>query len=273
VLAAGLLGVALAIPQQQQQQQRMAALERAVAPVDPDPVPASVATGCKAHVNQTECASDKCCNWCGPKTAAPVPVGWCMPMLPVATGLVCAKEPPTCSPFKTNVTCLAEDDCKWIPTSPVDPGNMGLCMYDWDMCKAPPATPAPAKPAKKVHAEARKQAAVARKMRAHKLVKPPAPAPAKLNCTIATAEECDASKCCQWCGSVWNTTAAGWCMPVLDEPIPMMTCSKGSQSCSSLPAATCNTSDTCSWMPFGPPGTAMGVCIFDWKKCSASPSV
>ena len=62
VLAAGLLGVALAIPQQQQQQ-RMAALERAVAPVDPDPVPASVATGCKAHVNQTECASDKCCNW------------------------------------------------------------------------------------------------------------------------------------------------------------------------------------------------------------------
>ena len=63
-----------------------------------------------------------------------------------------SQEPPTCSPFKTNVTCLAEDDCKWIPTSPVDPGNMGLCMYDWDMCKAPPATPAPAKPAKKVHA-------------------------------------------------------------------------------------------------------------------------
>ena len=38
------------------------------------------------------------------------------------------------------------------------------------------------------------------------------------------------------CGSAFNTTLPGWCMPVLDEPIPMMTCSKGSQSCSSLPA-------------------------------------
>jgi len=38
------------------------------------------------------------------------------------------------------------------------------------------------------------------------------------------------------CGSAFNATLPGWCMPVLDEPIPMMTCSKGSQSCSSLPA-------------------------------------
>jgi hypothetical protein len=50
---------------------------------------------------------------------------------------------------------------------------------------------------------ARKRAAAERIARkAVKRVEAEAPTPVppvpKLNCTLATAEECDASKCCQW---------------------------------------------------------------------------
>jgi len=61
VLAAALLlTTASAIPTHHQN--RASAFERDVGPVDPS-VPAAVATGCKAHVNQTDCSADSCCNW------------------------------------------------------------------------------------------------------------------------------------------------------------------------------------------------------------------
>ena len=61
VLAAALLlATASAIPTHHQT--RASAFERDVGPVDPS-VPAAVATGCKAHVNQTDCSADSCCNW------------------------------------------------------------------------------------------------------------------------------------------------------------------------------------------------------------------
>ncbi len=44
--------------------------------------------------------------------------------------------------------------------------------------------------------------------------------------------ECDKSKCCQWCGSVFNLTA-GFCMPMMDIPVPTLTCSKGGALCTS----------------------------------------
>lgn len=266
-----LIGVVLSIPHPHHQKRAANALAREFdAPTPPAPT-----TGCKLHINQTDCSADKCCNWCGPKMAPTiVPVAWCMPVLPVATGLVCDKIPSSCAVNLDNTTCLDQSDCKWLPTgSPLDPTGKGICMYDWDACKAPPATPAPATPTlhKSKKQAARKAAAVDRHASKHatRISDPVPPGPLKLNCTLATSEECDASKCCQWCGSSFNATAPGWCMPVLDEPIPMMTCSKGSQSCSSLPAAACNVSDTCSWMPFGPPTSPMGVCIYDWKKCTA----
>lgn len=263
-----ILGAAMSIPQSHTQRKANALSRQFDAPTPPGPVPA---TGCKAHIAQADCSSDKCCNWCGPNITTVVPIGWCMPLLPVATSLVCDKVPTSCAVNLVNDTCVGQDGCKWIPTSPVDPAGAGICMYDWDACKTPPATPAPTLGKAQKQTD-RKQAATNRVAKKHaKAIKGPSPTPPvpKLNCTLATAEECDASKCCQWCGSAWNATAPGWCMPVLDEPMPMMTCSKGSQSCSSLPAAVCNVSDTCSWMPFGPPTSPMGVCIFDWKKCAA----
>jgi hypothetical protein len=56
ILAFIALGAALAIP---------------VVPKDPAPGP--IAVGCRAHVNQTACSEDKCCNWsardpCSPET-------------------------------------------------------------------------------------------------------------------------------------------------------------------------------------------------------------
>jgi len=108
-------------------------------PVVPnDPAPAPIAAGCRAYVNQTACSDDKCCNWCGPNAPAPTTVGWCMPVLPVATGLVCTKEPPSCADLKSNETCAQEHECKWIPTSSLDPESLGLCVYDWNVCKSPP---------------------------------------------------------------------------------------------------------------------------------------
>ena len=99
---------------------------------------------------------------------------------------------------------------------------------------------------------------------------PPGPVP-KLNCTIPVAAECDACKCCQWCASVWNATA-GWCMPVLDKPIAMVTCSKDGASCASrLTQTACNASDTCSWQPYGPVNSTTGTCVFDLLKCLTPP--
>ena len=256
---AAIAGVALAIPHPKYARESTV-VEEFAGPA----VPPAVLTGCKNHTLQADCSADKCCTWCGPKTA-PVPVGWCMPVLPVATSLTCDKAPSSCATVKVNTTCLATDGCKWLDYNSSVPGKAagGMCMYDWDTCKPPP-TPSASVATHKSAAEKR----LARKHKNRAIAAPVPPAP-KLNCTVATAEECDAKKCCQWCGSAMNATSPGWCMPMLDVPIPMLQCSKSGVSCTSLPAATCNATDACSWMPFGPPGTSMGVCIFDWKKCTA----
>ena len=97
---------------------------------------------------------------------------------------------------------------------------------------------------------------------------PPAPKP-KVTCNATTAVECDGQPCCNWCGTVWNATAPGFCMPVMDEPIPSMMCSKQGKSCGDMITADmCAQDAICTWIPFGPPGTAgPGICTFDWAKC------
>ncbi len=27
--------------------------------------------------------------------------------------------------------------------------------------------------------------------------------------------------------------------------------------------------DQCQWVPFGPPGTTAGMCVYDWDRCKA----
>jgi hypothetical protein len=97
---------------------------------------------------------------------------------------------------------------------------------------------------------------------------PPAPKP-KLTCNATTVVECDGQPCCNWCGTVWNATSPGFCMPVMDEPIPSMMCSKQGKSCGDMITADMCAQDViCTWIPFGPPGTAgPGICTFDWAKC------
>eukprot|EP00290_Baffinella_frigidus_P021643 CAMPEP_0180253202 /NCGR_PEP_ID=MMETSP0987-20121128/39464_1 /TAXON_ID=697907 /ORGANISM="non described non described, Strain CCMP2293" /LENGTH=215 /DNA_ID=CAMNT_0022222033 /DNA_START=73 /DNA_END=720 /DNA_ORIENTATION=+ len=77
------------------------------------------------------------------------------------------------------------------------------------------------------------------------------------------------STCCNWCGTVWNASSPGFCMPRLDAPIPSMKCSKQGKSCSDfISPDACITDKVCSWIPFGPPGTpGPGICTFDWAKC------
>jgi hypothetical protein len=30
--------------------------------------------------------------------------------------------------------------------------------------------------------------------------------------------------------------------------------------------------DLCTWLPFGPPGSGKGKCMFNWDKCKATPT-
>ena len=136
------------------------------------------------------------------------------------------------------------------------PGSLkGMCVYDWDKCKLP-VPPAAMKPMfKRSH-----RTSVAE---LHDEVVPPAPKKSACNMTIqvslpplckwisarcrfqgccdfaqltqrgvAGQEDCDANKCCQWCGSIFNATASGFCMPMIDVPVPSLTCSKGGALCS-----------------------------------------
>jgi hypothetical protein len=50
-----------------------------------------------------------------------------------------------CKVNTVNTTCLAQPSCSWIPFNNIT--GSGMCMYDWDSCKTPPATPAPSAPA------------------------------------------------------------------------------------------------------------------------------
>ena len=59
---------------------------------------------------------------CGPKATIPVPVGWCMPVLPVATGLACAKVRATrleCQTSLAATTMLLPCYCTPLLLSPV----------------------------------------------------------------------------------------------------------------------------------------------------------
>jgi len=134
-----------------------------------------------------------------------------------------------------------------------------MCVYDWDKCKLP-VPPAAMKPMfKRSH-----RTSVAE---LHDEVVPPAPKKSACNMTIQ--EDCDANKCCQWCGSIFNATASGFCMPMIDVPVPSLTCSKGGALCSAAADEdTCASKGVCAWRPFGPPGTkGPGVCTFDPFKC------
>jgi hypothetical protein len=185
--------------------------------------------------------------------------------------LVCQRAPPACSALFSVTDCAASGTCKWIPTGPpLSP--KGLCIYDWDKCKAPVTTFAAAAPVasiKRTRTAAAAAADVATAVRAAA----PAPPAVKLACNNTTPAECDARPCCQWCGGA-GPAAAGFCMPVLQWPAPSLTCSKGTGTCAagSTSAADCTASGAaCSWHPFGPPGSAgPGVCVFDWDKCAAA---
>jgi hypothetical protein len=196
-------------------------------------------------------------------------IGFCLPMLPKpAPALVCERAPPTCASLLLPTDCAGSSMCKWIPTGPPS-SPKGLCIYDWDKCKAPVANaPAAALTLKRSRAPA---AAVEVAAGAAAAVVPP-PA-TKLACNNTSPADCDARPCCQWCSSAGGAAAvAGFCMPVLQWPAPALMCSKGTGACTGADASACAASGAeCSWHPFGPPGAAgPGICAFDWDKCAAA---
>eukprot|EP00287_Rhodomonas_sp_CCMP768_P022424 CAMPEP_0202809976 /NCGR_PEP_ID=MMETSP1389-20130828/2184_1 /ASSEMBLY_ACC=CAM_ASM_000865 /TAXON_ID=302021 /ORGANISM="Rhodomonas sp., Strain CCMP768" /LENGTH=245 /DNA_ID=CAMNT_0049480739 /DNA_START=13 /DNA_END=750 /DNA_ORIENTATION=+ len=214
--------------------------------IDGDDVPPAPTPGtCKA-VNETECTDDSCCNWCMPPNST---LGFCMTMIPYPVpAFECKKDVSSCKLHTTSKNCAKDGQCSWIPMGPPT-AELGLCVYDWDRCKAPSFVPSGDEP---------KPAPS----------KPPAPKPT-MGCTAKTADECDGNSCCMWCGTMFNTTAPGFCMPILDIPIPTMECSKDTVQCPDMMTeAECESDDVCSWTPFGPPGAkGPGVCVFDWDKC------
>ena len=169
--------------------------------------------------------------------------------------LECKKDVSACKTHTEASKCGKHSECSWVPIGP--PGTeAGLCVYDWDRCKAPPSSYVPSASASDSDSDSDDD-------------KPkPAPKPTT-GCEAKTAAECDDNSCCQWCGTMFNASAAGFCMPVLDIPIPTMKCSKGTISCSDQMTETdCEKDDVCTWTPFGPPGAkAAGACFFDWDKC------
>jgi hypothetical protein len=215
---------------------------------------------------------------CGPSFNSSI--GFCLPALPKPVpALVCQRPVPTCASLLSPTDCTGGGNCKWVPTGPpLSPS--GLCVYDWDKCKAPADdVPVAALALKRMEARAAAAAAAAdaaAAAAAAALAAPAPPAPAaKLACNLTTAAECDARACCQWCGPVAATVLpVGFCMPVLQWPAPALTCSKGPGNCAagSVSAAACAaTGAACSWHPYGPPGSpGPGVCAFDWDKCIAT---
>lgn len=183
-------------------------------------------------------------------------IGFCLPLIPVPIpALVCQRVPATCKTYLTPTDCAGSGDCKWIPMGP--PGSLkGMCVYDWDKCKLPPAA---VKTAFKRSRAAREEA--------YDEAVPPVPK--KTVCNMTIQEECDKNKCCQWCGSLFNATAPGFCMPMIDVPVPSLTCSKGGALCTSaVTEEACDAKGVCTWRPFGPPGTkGPGMCTFDSFKC------
>jgi len=235
------------------------------APVPPVPPMPSL---CSVYNATDLCNADSCCNWCAVSVNATI--GFCMPTLPIAPSpfLMCSKAVGDCKVHLDGTSCAGDGMCKWAPFGP--PGTAaGICVYDWDRCKAtPPSAPAtPAAPVKDFKAEAK--ARIAKKAVEMAAPVPPGPTPKpKLNCTMIDEASCNAETCCEWCGNVFSPM--GWCMPITGKPVPSLTCTKSPEGCESIKVeATCESYDLCAWLPIGPPGSGMGTCLFNWAKCAA----
>ena len=182
-----------------------------------------------------ECDSVPCCTWCGSQWNA----GWCSKVASWAKN--CSKSVKMCDSAPNKTSCCSSNMCMWTEKNSKAPPN---CTID-----PPPAPPGPT-PA------------------------PPSPGPApKFSCEMMSAEECDASGCCNWCTSTWNTSAS-WCMPILNKQIPMASCSKDAGPCETKAQSACAASDTCIWIEVhdGRDPQGEGVCVTDWEKCWA-PSI
>ncbi|EKX47581.1 hypothetical protein GUITHDRAFT_162652 [Guillardia theta CCMP2712] len=231
----------------------------AIAPLKASSIPGP---SCTLYNNSGGCNDDPCCTWCGTIFNATKP-GFCMMItpFPIPT-LQCQKAPTTCGQFMSLPDCDEHSDCMWVPEGPIS-AKTGMCVYNWDSCKTPTSERSTVhKKAKKSHSTAPSPPAPPSPPTPPT---PPAP-PAPIMCNMTTAEECDATPCCQWCGSIYNTTAPGWCMKVLPVPIPAMKCSKGNMKCTAFKTElACNASASvgasCKWVPFGPPGSIKGICI------------
>lgn len=64
----------------------------------------------------------------------------------------------------------------------------------------------------------------------------------------------------------------GFCMPLIPfGPIPTLQCDKAPVDCKSVISNNnCVLFPECQWVPFGPPGSAAGMCVYNWTRCSTS---
>mmetsp|Transcript_28710 Transcript_28710/g.44995 ORF Transcript_28710/g.44995 Transcript_28710/m.44995 type:complete len:275 (+) Transcript_28710:151-975(+) len=233
----------------------------------PAPGPAPAPTVCTPYVDEASCMADDCCNWC----ASPfnMTAGFCMATLPYPMpGLQCQRAPVACKTRKTDADCGADGDCAWIPMGMPGSGK-GMCVQNWDKCKTPKSADAieilmkAAKPQKKS------------KKIAPKPIPAPGPKPTPVpTCNSTTADACNKDDCCHWCATPFNLTA-GFCMPVMNIPVPFLQCSKPADDCEALDSSmACGKTSLCKWVPFGPPTAAKGpgMCVFDWNACKAPKS-
>ena len=70
-----LLGAALSIPHPHYKRASSALAREFDAPTPPAPAPT---IGCKLHINQTDCSTDKCCTWCACHLCVVYGVGACL---------------------------------------------------------------------------------------------------------------------------------------------------------------------------------------------------
>lgn len=217
--------------------------------------------------NMTACVADDCCNWCS--LSMDSTIGFCMaeiPNFPPPTSkpiMQCQKSVGDCKSKITADQCAEDTTCKWAPFGP--PGTpVGMCVYDWSRCSSPVEV-------KKVEAVQKWAAKEEKKAVAAGAPVPPVPpVPPPLNCTALDQPTCDKATCCQWCGTPFSPIAIGWCMAISNKPIPALTCSKSPEGCETIKTqAQCMSYDLCAWVPYGPPGSMTGSCLFNWAKCTA----
>jgi len=102
----------------------------------------------------------------------------------------------------------------------------------------------------------------------------PAPAPVVSGCSFHnTSDICNDDTCCNWCAPTINATA-GFCMPTIPTvPSTALTCAKTIGDCkANIDVTSCGSDATCKWAPFGPPGTPVGMCVYDWDRCKPTPA-